>query len=429
MIKLGTATFLVSPVAWDGVTLDGMPRILPTRGVLDDLQTDVFVLQDGTRTAVIATLDQCFITDDHFSNLRARLDGRLPGAHLILCSTHDHSGTAIPFDRADEKAAGNCTAARKIVYDGFSSALEQALREMREVEVAAGRIRLPVWLGRNRRAKLANGACIQAWGAGPLIPPGQKCAGKSGPDAVWIDVLAFRDPDAAEPRAMLSSYASHVHLYEIPYFSGEVAGAARRVMRERHPDLHLMYALGFAGDNALQFAHPIPKDDEDSRIEWQKEKAAAFGAAFSAALSDQLRTLKYSAVDSLQYTSDSEPGIRKGECMLVETLRIGPHAVCSLPGEMFIEFEQQLRRDMPCETLLPMAYNRSLLGYIATPLGFEEGGYETMRGSVDKIPYSKDYSGPVRSRTDSGRLILAKAREQLGTLFAEGPSSGRERPG
>ena len=411
MLKLGTATASITPKAWEGITMDGMPRIEATRGVLDDLQADVFVLQDGRNTVVIATLDQVsiariYISERLYPTLRAIVDKRLPDAQLILCATHNHSSLTIPVDANNAQAVANCAAAREVIYEGFSSALELALQEMREVEVAARRIPLSMPLGQNRRAKLGNGSCTMAWGAGPLILPGQKCVGKTGGDAVSIDMIAFREPGAAEPMAILSSYASHVHFYEVPCFTGEAPGGARRAMRRLHPNIHLMYSLGFAGDNAMQFAQPIPKDDEESRIQWQTEKTAEFGEAFSKTLSDHLTQLHYAPVDSLHYISHYEQNGKWGPFLLVESLRVGSHAICSMPGELFIELEKELRDGMPCETLLPMTYNRTELGYvyIATPLAFEEGGYETMHG-------------PKNVGTDTGDVILKKVREQLQNLF------------
>jgi len=53
-----------------------------------------------------------------------------------------------------------------------------------------------------------------------------------------------------------------------------------------------------------------------------------------------------------------------------------------LAGEIFIEFDADLRRDKPSDSLLVMTYNRSFLGYVATALVFDEGSYETMRGTL-----------------------------------------------
>lgn len=416
-MKLGTGSAVISPRVWDKITMSGMGRRIPTRGVLEDLRAQVFILQEKSETVVVSTIDQLFISEEMADSIGDRVRKRLPEAKLILCATHVHSAEAIPFDRNDPVAKQNCAAAREIVYEGYSAAFEQALGNLREVEVASDRIHVPVPLGLNRRGRLDNGSCITAWDNGAMIPPGHKLAGKSSEDATWIDVLAFREPGQSRPRALISSYPSHVHFYEIPYFTDEAAGAARRALKKLRPEAEMVYALGCCGNIALGFAHPIPGNDEETRIAWYKEKSNAFGETFARVLDEQLDKLEYRPVDSLAYTSYREPGTERLQDMLIETLRIGSHAITVMPGEMFIEFDGQLRAGQPAESLLVMTYNRSFLGYVATPLGFEEGSYETMRGPVTQVGYLTP-TERVKSELTTGDFIVGKAREQLATLFA-----------
>jgi hypothetical protein len=180
MLKLGVGTAVVSPKSWDKLTMSGMGRQIPTRGVLEDLGLQVFVLQEKDETAVICEVDQLFITEALATNIGMRTKERLPKAHLIFCATHVHSSTAVPHEPGkDNLTSEGCMEAMEIIYDGFSHALGQALQDMREVEVAAARIPVPIKLGLNRRAKLSNGTCITAWDNGAMIPPGQKYVGKS----------------------------------------------------------------------------------------------------------------------------------------------------------------------------------------------------------------------------------------------------------
>jgi hypothetical protein len=418
MLRLGTGSAVISPKNWEEISMGGMRRLLPTRGVLEDLVAMVFVLQVKLETVVVCEIDQLFIRGEVAANIGEQLKRRLPHAHLILCATHVHSSEAIPFEKDSPEAERNCAAAREKIYQGFSQALDEALGDLREVEVGSTRIPVPMQLGLNRRGKLSNGTCIAAWDSGAMIPPGQKLVGKSSEDAKWIDLLAFREPGQAEPCALLSSYPSHVHFYEIPYFTDEAAGAARRAMKKRHPRLRLMYTLGCSGNIALGFAHPIPKDDEESRIAWFKDKSNAFGEAFARILHDSLGGLKYAPVEAMRYTSFRERGTERDQDLLVETLRLGPHAIVVMPGEMFIEFDADLRRGQPAASLLVMTYNRSFLGYIAPRLGFEEGSYETMRGPAKEVGYFSP-NERVKSDMTTGDAIIARAREQLAALFAE----------
>jgi hypothetical protein len=414
-MKLGVGTAIISPKVWDNISMQGMGRQEKTRGVLYDLTLQVFVLQAGGQTAVVCVMDQLFTMQEDAAELTKRCHAQVPNAHFILCATHVHSSSATPHEDSPE-ARRNAAAALQIVFEGFSEALTKALKDPREVEVAAGRFFVPMRLGMNRRAKLANGTCVTAWDNGAMIPPGQKVVGRSSEDAKWIDVLAFREPGKTEPMAMISSYPSHVHFYEICYFTDEAAGAGRRAVQKRHPNLTLMYSVGCCGNTAMGFAFPIPKNDEESRIAWYKEKSGAFGEAFADVIDANLPKLRYAPVNEMRYVRHQDLRMEREEAITIETLRLGPHAICGIPGEIFIEFDADLRRNLPAESLLVMTYNNSFKGYIATALGFEEGGYETIRGTVKETGYLTP-TERVKADLTTGDEVVGRARQQLAELF------------
>ncbi len=416
MLTLGTDRRSITPPSTEGLTMDGMPRRHPTLGVLDDLEINVFVLQDSGKTVVICMLDRLFVTHAEFAEYENALQGVIPGAELILCATHSHSSTPIPIGPPSTDAIARCASANKIIGEAFLSCLEAALATRVEVEVASARIPLLPAFGGNRRAKLGNGCCVSAFGAGPILSPGLKLAGFGGPDAEAIDVLAFRKIGSNHPMALITGYSSHIHFYEIPYFTGEAAGAARRALRKVLPEVHPMYAVSFPGDVAQQLAQPIPHDDEPSRIRWQQESAEAFGSSFAEAVRSGLETAEYSSTQSLNFVRHQEASGRNEEFLLVETLQIGPHAVCSISGEMFVDWERALREDLPCTSLLALGYNASWLGYVATPLAFEEGSYEVMRGPSDILDYPLPTTR-AKSSTQTGSQIIKIAKNQLSELF------------
>lgn len=416
MLTLGTHRAYISPPDVTNLHPAGMSRLQPSPGFLDELEINLMVLRDGRRTAVICLSDELFITREEYEDFCGLLEERAPGACLIVCATHDHSATPVPHGKPTPEMHAAIRSAREKVRAGFISSLEAALGDLTEVEVAAARIPFPGTLSGNRRAKLGNGSAISAFGAGPLIPPGQKCAGRPGPDPAEIDLLAFRQPGHSHPKALLTGYSSHIHIYEIAYFNTEAAGAARNALRARFPGTHPFYSIGFAGDVAIQKVHPCAGDDEPFRIEWEKESLRAHGEAFAEAVARGLPSLKYAPAGGLDFLRHSEPGPSNEEFLLVETLRIGPHAVCSLSGEMSLAWEEELRAGLPCASLLSMAYNASWLGYVSPPLAFEEGSYETMRGPSDIFGYPTPTTR-AKSATTTGARILALARRQLQTLF------------
>lgn len=416
MLTLGTHRAFISPPDVTNLHPGGMSRLQSSPGFLDELELNLMVLQDGGKTAVICVTDELFITREEYGDFCGLVEKQIPGASLILCATHDHSATPVPHGKPTPEMRAAILAARQKIRERFITSLEGALGNRTEVEVAAARIPFPETLSANRRAKLGNGSGISAFGAGPLIPPGQKCAGRPGPDPQEIDLLAFREPGKEHPKALLTGYSSHIHIYEIPYFNTEAAGAARNALRALFPGTHPFYSIGFAGDVAIQKVHPCAGDDESFRIQWEQKGLLAYGAAFAEAVARGLPSLKYGRTEGLVFVRHEEPGPSNEEFLLVETLRIGPHAICSLSGEMSLAWEEELRADLPCASLLSMAYNASWLGYVSPPLAFEEGSYETMRGPSDVFPYPTPTTR-AKSATTTGAGILAIARRQLHALF------------
>jgi hypothetical protein len=131
-----------------------------------------------------------------------------------------------------------------------------------------------------------------------------------------------------------------------------------------------------------------------------------------------LAKLHYAPVDAMSHVRYHTSRPEREESITIETLRLGSHAICAIPGEMFIEFDADLRRDLAAESLLVMTYNNSFKGYIATALGFEEGSYETIRGTVKETGYLTP-TERVKSDLTTGDGVVVRAREQLATLFGK----------
>jgi hypothetical protein len=167
----------------------------------------------------------------------------------------------------------------------------------------------------------------------------------------------------------------------------------------------------------MQSCHPVRGDDDESaRVQWQKDSALAYGQAFAEALLKGLPTLHYAPTGGLRFVRYEEPGPSNEEFILVETLRIGNHAICSVSGEFSLAFEALLRHQLPCASLLSLGYNRSWVGYVSSALAFEEGSYETHRGPSDFCPYPTPTTR-AKSATTTGDHMIAIAKKQLTSLF------------
>jgi hypothetical protein len=87
----------------------------------------------------------------------------------------------------------------------------------------------------------------------------------------------------------------------------------------------------------------------------------------------------------------------------VQVLRIGESLVVGLPGEMFIEWQLALRRDLGTRHVSVVELVNDSLSYFPTPEAFQEGGYEPLVSLF---------------APEAGRLLVAGALEAARELIA-----------
>ena len=420
MLQLGSVHKVISPQQPELISMSGMGRLVPTRGVMDNTEVNAHVLYDGTRYVALCVLDLVFAQQSAYEQIQAGIAEQLPNAHVMMTCIHDHSATAVPFDKNNPEHVAESKAAHALMIAQSIAAILEAANALEDVEVASTRAYLPQALGTNRRAKLDNGTCVTAWGAGPIIPPGMSWTGFNGPDADWVDILAFKKIGVDEASAVITSYGSHIHFYEIPMITSEAGGCARAAMREMFPQTAVTYATAYAGDVSLQFPHPMPAGNDDVLIEWQRSQSERFAAVFARSVAHALGNLSYQSVEEMDvrefvWTGDVEDPNSTAR-YVVQSLKLGDAVLCTLPGEMFLDFDEMLRAGLD-QHIVVMGYNNSWLGYVATPMGFEEGSYECMRGPADKLGYGEAVNR-VKGSTTTGAEIINCARQQIAELFA-----------
>jgi hypothetical protein len=82
----------------------------------------------------------------------------------------------------------------------------------------------------------------------------------------------------------------------------------------------------------------------------------------------------------------------------IQLVRIGPWNFIAWPGEMFVEFAQEVKRRSP-DTFLISYANGELQGYLVTREAVDEGGYES--------------SNAIFRSPESGAMLVAKTLELL----------------
>lgn len=425
-LKAGVGVAIISPDEPEKLRPTGMTRLGSTLGVLDDLRVEALAVSVGDTVAFMLSSDLRMIEEEWLRTARdvvAATTGCDP-KKILFSSRHNHCSNPEPLPGADGADDALARAEKKIV-DGLSNACIEAFENLRPAELASFTCRLKDVIGEVRRMQLGNGTAVQCWGSGPVVAPGMKLVGPLGEPQMEIDALTIREPGADKPFALLTSYPSHPHLYELPYFSGEWPGGAMREIECKIPGLVHVFANGACGNVDTHCIHPAP-GDADEAVEWFKQSCSEIGRRFSEPVVEALGKLSHDDwTDDVtlghsywsQHEGEAQHG---GRMMIINALTLNETAIVSLPGELFTEYGRWLHEQNPFGRLLLISYNGSQAGYIATPIAFEQGSYEVMRGpaasrETEGIPMTPRAPN-IRARVETGQEICDRVISLLSTL-------------
>jgi hypothetical protein len=404
-IPIGTAKVDITPDS--PIRLTGYAsRKTESEGVAQRLWAKAIAIgaDEGEGPAVLMMVENCGICTPIRNEVAARLKAKagVASERFVVCSTHIHSGPWVPtFARAllsealpAEHAAHMDQYARQLV-DKMEQAAMAALaaRQPGRLSFAQGEARFAM----NRRS-IKDGRCI-----------GMK-PNPDGPVDNSLPILCVTDT-AGKVRAVVVNYACHCTTIggDFNKIHGDWAGVAQELIEAEHPGAMAMVSLGCGADanpeprgkvemtiphgravadevarllkgklrplssnfSAKRVACPLPFDKMPTREEFEarvaaadrpkasgREKAAGKQAADALAVLDKnfLPTdLDYS-VTAWSFGSDL--------------------AMVFLPGEVVVDYDLRLKRELDGSRLWVTAYANDVPCYIVTRRILEEGGYE-----------------------------------------------------
>ena len=403
----------------------GMGRPHPTRGVLDPLFAEALSISLGEETAFLITADLRTFEREWLREVRARVSTHadVEPSRILFSCTHNHCSSPIPADDSAAAAAAAVEANQTIV-NGIVEACCTAFDNRRSAEVAALTTQLTTTIGENRRLRLSSGLCLNGWGAGGIVPPGQRIVGPAGPDSSRVDLWCVREPGSTEPFAVLVSYATHPHMYELPAFSGEFPGAVKRILGKRLHGADILHATHACGDIDIHTVHPMPDDPED-KIAWFRRSIDLVGTRLADAVMDVLPSAHYTRPTSLRnevFTTETEDVTSKQRIFTISGIALDDTAILSIPSELFHEHGLRIHANSPFAHLTLMGYNGTGGAYFSTPLAFEQGSYEVMRGPAPTPPDGNPFSPLPRKsavQVETGERIVDQALEVLQKLYAK----------
>ncbi len=450
-LQAGAAAVDISPQEFP-VNMPGGFSANFAEGVHDPLYSRALVLSDGATSLAMVVVDNIGVgreVGDEAKALAAERTG-IPAERILLAATHTHSAPAANITDGPEPAV----AYRQVLRDGIVESIVQAHQALRPATVGHGVHPLPEEVF-NRRWYLKPGKM-------PPNPFGQmdqvrmnpgtspevldRPAGPTDPD---LTILSVRDAQSRRPLALLANYSLHYvgatprGLVSADYF-GEFA--RRMPSRLRAGDEFVaMMSNGASGDiNNIPFlvTRPPREPFEQIRIVARKAADAAWfaHAGIESHLADarlgmrerevtlQMRRPTEEQIEwanrVLAITDEAEraelPRLAEAYArrtlsladaddnlnVLVQAVRIGDLAVCTLPFEVLVEIGLDLKQRSPFPKTMVIGIANGTHGYLPSPEQHKLGGYET-------------WLGTCRVQVDSSVILTDHLLEMLAELADE----------
>ena len=433
----GAARTCITPPL--GASLSGYFNDRKAVDVHDDLHAKALVVSDGDEAIALAVCDIICCPREVLDRAKQMAYVRIgiPPDKVTVSCTHTHTGPA---------TAGLLGAVKEEAYDEWlagriADALQMAYRRLQPAVACWGSGSEPNEVS-NRRWYMVDGtvATNPPIGSPDLVKP-------AGPVDPEVGLLAFEQPDGT-PIAAVINYALHYvgggdGLEVSADYFALVQEELNRMVGAQFP---VLLANGCCGDiNNLSFREPHPpRPSPDVWAQarhvarvlsaevvkvWEqslRHTDAPLGAAarevpvprrttppdeLQRAREITAKTMETSGVGLFDWQYAHE-WLRVEELppvldSLVTAGRVGDAAWAGLPGEVFCGFGLAIKERSPFPHTMPIELANDYLGYICTPEGLKQGGYETWL-ALSSLP------------TGEGGWALANAATDLLTELAKG---------
>ncbi len=394
----------------------GMGRLGPTLGTLQPPRMEAMAVRAGGELAVITTGDLRTIPYEWVVRMRREIAERTgcDERRVLLSGDHNHCFNPVAFDDSPEAAAA-AEAADEQIQRAIIDAAVEAVATLAPAELAATTVALSETIGQCRRVLVSNGTAISAWGSHPAAVWGVKIATGGGPDPTTVGVVAARRVGQTSPFAVLVNYDSHPHLGGLRYFSGETPGGIKRRIEQLVGGATCLYTHGTGGNVDIHCIHPMP-DEEDAQREWFERSVETIAERMAGDVAAALAGLTWRRPSRLthDYWSTEAEGVgERRRLVILNAIGLGDVAFVSMPGEMFLEFGLEIRERSPFAQTILMGYNGSRQGYVAKPIGYEQGSYETMRGPSTRRDEEDVRKPAVLARVETGDEVTAEILRML----------------
>jgi len=446
-LQAGTAVVDITPQQWPLAPRGSFtPR--PTDSAHDPLLVRCLVLSDGTTSIVLAVVDSCMVHREQLDPAKRQASEAtgIPVEQMLISATHTHSA---PFANAQHGTPQELAYQARLC-EGIVQAIVQAAKHRQPARAG--------WSGCDLPDEVFNRRWFLKPGTVPTNPFGEDTdivkmnpprnndilINPAGPTDPEVSVLYVTD---AKGRAIsvLANYSLHYVGATGNQMSADYFGEFARLMPVRlgrpADSLVAMLSNGTSADvNNINFRHPRPPREpyEQIRIVAGKTADAATYAIrqietsseWKLAMQQREITLNHRVPTAEQIerakaivVMDDEaaktlPNLAKAYAertlklaeeppttkVLIQAVRIGDLAICTLPFEVFTEIGLELKAKSPAADTFVVSLANGGYGYLPTPEQHQFGGYETWL-STNKV------------QKDASVILVANLLEMLDELF------------
>ncbi len=447
-LQAGTAVIDITPQQWPLAPRGSFtPR--PMESAHDPLNVRCLVLDDGDTRIALAVVDSCMVHRDVLDPAKQQASEAtgIPPEHILVSATHTHSA---PFANAQHGTPQEL-AYQKQLLDGIVEAIVQASKNLQPATTGWSGYDLPDEVF-NRRWFLKPGTvATNPFGEDTDIvkmnPPRDKniLINPAGPIDPEVSVLYVANAKG-RPLAVFANYSLHYVGATGNQMSADYFGEFSRLMpvrvgRPAEGFVAMMSNGTSANINNINFRNPRPRRElyEQIRIVASKTADAATRAIrqidsrsgdLTLAMRQREITLKHRVPTAEQIERakrivemDAEaekklPRLAKAYALrtlklaeeapttqvVIQTVRIGDLAICTLPFEVFVETGLELKDKSPAADTFVMSLANGGYGYLPTPEQHQFGGYETWL-TTNKV------------QKDASVILVDNLVEMLGEMF------------
>lgn len=447
-LRAGTAIVDITPQEWPLAPRGSFfPR--PTDSAHDPLNVRCLVLDDGSTAIVLALVDSCMVHRDVLDPAKKQASEAtgIPAENMLISATHTHSA---PFANAQHGTPQEL-AYQKRLREGIVEAIVQAAENRQPAKAG--------WSGYDLPDEVFNRRWFLKPGTVPTNPFGEdtdivKMNPPRGSD-VLINPAGPTDPEVSvfyvesvkgRALAVLANYSLHYVGHTGGQMSADYFGEFSRLMPVRlgrtAEGFVAMLSNGTSGNiNNINFRNPRPRREpfEQIRIVAGKTADAATRAIrqidapsddLTLAMRQREITLKHRVPTPEQIERakkivgmDAEeekklPRLAKAYAertlklaekppttrVLVQAVRIGDLAICTMPFEVFVEIGLELKKKSPAADTFVVSLANGGYGYLPTPEQHRFGGYET-------------WLTTNRVQKDASVILVGNLQEMLAELF------------